>query len=109
MLREGKVLFSSSSGALLYVTEGKCKGTVKKAHKIHPACMKSQNAFQKMRKKVYAGFTLSNTKISTKPDISVILCTLAGQSQCQSNTSLTASKNYINDSAPMQNDFATPL
>lgn len=56
-----------------------------------------QNTFQKLGKKVYADFTLSNTKISTKPDISVNLCTLAGQSQSQSNTSLTASKNYITD------------
>lgn len=31
---EAKVLFANSNGALLCVTEGKCKATVKNAHKI---------------------------------------------------------------------------
>lgn len=63
--------------------------------------MKSQNTFQKMRIIVNGhGFTWSNIMMSSKPDISVSLCTLAGEWQPQSNNSLI--KN-CNDSAPVQN------
>lgn len=86
------MLFSSSGGALLYVTEGKTKGTVKNGQKPQPPRMKSQNTFQKTGKKFYAGFTLSDAQIHT-----VNLPISAGQSQSQPNTSLTASKNDTSD------------